>query len=73
MHLLNAEPDQGSRKSHFHEVFEQFPKEKKRRRHEKGNPHACAVFACHFCCPMHATLVIPALVASKTDPDCFRQ
>lgn len=43
-HLLNAEPDQGSRKSHFHEVFEQFPKEEKRRGHEKKDPDTCYVY-----------------------------
>lgn len=48
-HLLNAEPDQGSCKSHFHEVFELFPREEKRKGHEKENLDTCAMYAHHFC------------------------
>lgn len=32
LHLLNAEPDQGSCKFHLHEFFEQFPREEEKGR-----------------------------------------
>lgn len=44
-HLLNAEPDQGSRKSHFHEVLELLPREEKRKKHEKEDLDTCAMYA----------------------------
>ena len=49
LHLLNAEPDQGSCKFHLHEFFEQFPREEEKERFstDKYILKLCLHLFCH--------------------------